>query len=143
MLHHRLPVGSCHFCYQHVPLLEDQFVPGYLLLSLSAGKPLLQGASTFEHLSVRAIGPDWPGSYPLADGLAGGNHRVSLESVNQRAVHLVANQSVRGLAVHRLRSGLDDVQAAVLPVLGPLYVHGHPVVVLNAQGHVRQALALL
>ena len=142
-LHHRLPVGGGHLSDQHVPILKDEFVPWNLFDSLAVGQPLLQGASSLEHFFVRVVGPYRSGANPLAYGLAGGEHGVLLEPVDQRAIHLVSNQAVRCLAVHCLGPGLNNVQATIGSVLGPFYVHRHPIVMLDSKSHVRQKFALL
>ena len=143
LLHHRLPVRSGHLGDQHVPILKDEFVPWNLLGPLAVGQPLLQATTSLEHFLVRTVDPYRPGANPLAYGLASGEHGVLLETVYQRAIHLVSNQAVRCLAVHCLGPGLNNVQASIGSVLGPFYVHRHPVVMLDSKSHVRQKLALL
>ena len=143
MLHHRLPVGSGHLSDQHIPILKDEFVPWDIFGPLAVGQPLLQGASSLEHFFVRVVGPYRPGADSLAYGLTGGEHGVLLEPVYQSAIHLVSNQAVRCLAVHCLGPGLNNVQTTIGSVLGPFYVHRHPVVMLDSKSHVSQKLALL
>src|SRR5690606_18863934 len=49
------------------------------------------------------------------------------------ALHAVAGEHAAGAALHRLGTGLHDVDEPVLAVLDPLDVHGPAVVVLDRQ----------
>ena len=68
--------------------------------------------------------PRRAGADAVADATAGGQDRAL-------GAQVIALQDVAGTALDRLRPGLDDVEAAVLPVLRPFDVHGPAVVLFD------------
>src|SRR5207253_1590818 len=108
-LHHRLPVGVGHVRDEHVALLHAADLGDV-------------------HDDAHAALAD-----PGADRASRGEHLAALADA-------IARERVAALflALHRLRSSLEDVELAVLAVAAPLDVHGPPVVLLDRDGVARE-----
>ncbi len=103
-LHHRFPVRVGHVGDQHVAWLD------------------------LVHFRYVVDDANLAGADTLANGTAFDQHGAFL--FEQVAFHDVG----AGTALHRLRAGLDDVQLAIVTVLGPLDVHRALVVLLDDHG---------
>ena len=136
-LHHRLPVRGCHLGHEDVPILKDEFVPGYVLDPFAVGQSLLQSTAALDDLSIGVVDPDGSGADSLAHGLTSRQHGTLFQSLDKSGVHLVSDEPVGGgFGVDRFRSSLDNVQAAIATVLGPFDIHRHAIVLLYSERHV-------
>ena len=142
-LHQRFPVGGRHLGDQHISLLEHALRLGNLLRLDAIREPVLHRPAPLQHLFVVLVEPDLAGTDALADRLPGREHLAAvLQADDQfRRHHVTLEFRLAVGRVHGLRPRLHDVELAADAVLGPLDVHRDPVMLLDAERHLRQMAA--
>ena len=107
-LHHRLPVGVCHVCHEHIASLD-------LVHFRNAVHQTHRTCANF-----------------LPNGTTFGQHGAfALECVAQLGGSL-------GLTLHGFGPGLQNVKQAIGTIFAPFNVHGAAIVFFNDHGVLRQ-----